>query len=157
MQEGLGSIPESGNAPKTLRETIEDYTHSSNILKEIHMIKQPLWDFQGVTKAVEYCVRATGFPNKITIAFPTTNNKVSAFSSHPLSRMAQSCWTWCLLAVTCLWIIFLPLFYIVRKKVKTTIVSEYPVLISGPDFYTRNYYMIQGHVLSRSFTTVDAL
>ncbi|KAL2912194.1 hypothetical protein HK105_206293 [Polyrhizophydium stewartii] len=150
-------VPKRNHDPMTLRETIEDFTRSSNILKEIHMEKKPVWDYEDLARAIRYAVRATGYNEDISIEFPLEMHRVSVYSNHQISRLAQYFWVWVLLAITCLWLIAWPAFWLARKRVQTKIVCEYPMAIAGADLYSRNYYLIQDLVVHRAFKDVAAL
>ncbi|KAH6587362.1 hypothetical protein BASA50_001291 [Batrachochytrium salamandrivorans] len=150
-------VPNKETGPRTLRETLEDYTRSENIWKEIHLTKQPLWDFNELSRALEFAVRQAGYNEKVKISFPQQAAKVSVYSSHTMSKLSRSTIVWVLCILSCLWIIMLPIYMIFRKKVSTKIVCEFPMLVTGNDFYTRHYYIIQDMVRNRSFKTIQAI
>ncbi|KAJ1341112.1 hypothetical protein BSLG_004283 [Batrachochytrium salamandrivorans] len=72
-------VPNKETGPRTLRETLEDYTRSENIWKEIHLTKQPLWDFNELSRALEFAVRQAGYNEKVKISLSSTSRKVSVF------------------------------------------------------------------------------
>ncbi|XJO72687.1 hypothetical protein BDV3_003774 [Batrachochytrium dendrobatidis] len=150
-------VPDKNASPRNLRETLEDYTRSDHIWKEIHLTKQPLWDFNELSCALEFAVRQTGYMHKIKISFPQKAAKVSVYSSHTLSRLSRSTFVWVICILSCLWIIVLPIYLLMRKKVSTKIVCEFPMMVSGHDFYMRHYYTIQNMAKSRSFKTIQAI
>ncbi len=61
-----------------------------------------------------------------------------------------------LCVVTCLWVIFAPIYLMMRKDVKKKLVAEFPMMITGRKFYYDNYYTMYDAVKSRPFTTYVA-
>ncbi|KAH6582528.1 hypothetical protein BASA60_001892 [Batrachochytrium salamandrivorans] len=129
----------------------------TRLMSTIHLTKQPLWDFNELSRALEFAVRQAGYNEKVKISFPQQAAKVSVYSSHTMSKLSRSTIVWVLCILSCLWIIMLPIYMIFRKKVSTKIVCEFPMLVTGNDFYTRHYYIIQDMVRNRSFKTIQAI
>ena len=115
----------------------------------VHMKKQPLWDFDGLTKSLIICIKVTGYAHNITITFTINGKRISVYRSGAFSKAAHDNCLRCLCVVTCLCIIFAPIYYASSKmhiylghKVDN-IICEFPVLMPASDFYTRNYHLIQ--------------
>ncbi|KAL2913253.1 hypothetical protein HK105_207255 [Polyrhizophydium stewartii] len=142
-------VPRDGQRPQTYKETIEEFVKSPNKLKEIHLVKQLLWNFDELAQAIIYSVRMTGYTTSVKVKFPMANSKISVFCSDTMSQLAHNTCVRVLCVMTCLCIIFAPIYFASRKKVSNKIVCEYPMLISAPEFYTRNYYLIQQLALTR--------
>ncbi|KAJ3115678.1 hypothetical protein HDU96_000226 [Phlyctochytrium bullatum] len=149
-------MPVSTNESGLFRQTLEEFTQSQNLLKEIQLEKEIVWDYAGLRTALETAIRQTGYRETIRINFHRQNHIIRVHSSHVLSRMAQSCWTWFFLTITCLWIIFLPLYFLTRKKVANRLVAHFHMKTQASDFYYRNIAQIMvaamhrrkyGHVL----------
>eukprot|EP00842_Homolaphlyctis_polyrhiza_P006756 jgi/Hompol1/7081/HPOL_005186-RA len=139
-------MPRPGQVPQSYRTTIEEYTRSRNILKEIHLVKQPLWDYDNLTRAIQFCIRQTGYPHFISVNYTMPNSQISVFCDHPLSRVAHNTCMRILCVLTCLCIIFAPIYFLSRKKTSNKLIVEYPMMISSSDFFARNYSFIQSHV-----------
>nr|KAJ3422240.1 hypothetical protein HK105_000599 [Polyrhizophydium stewartii] len=141
----LVCMPRNGKPPLTYRQTIEEYTRSRNKLKEIHLDKQPLWDYENLTRAIHFCILQTGYPHTIQVSYDIPNSKVSVYADTLLSKSAHNTCIRVLCVLTCLCIIFGPIYLLSRKRVSNNLICEYPVLISSADFFIRNYAFIQSH------------
>ena len=138
---------QDGDKPAAWKDVLDSYTLSRNKLKEIHMHKQPLWEYNDLRCSLESCVRATGYTGSVSIQFITRSDKVSAYSSDTISKVAHNKIVKVLCVLSCLCIIFAPIYYSMRKKVDK-IICEYKVNMPGQEFYYRNYNMIQYYVRS---------
>jgi hypothetical protein len=105
----------TGDPFMPFKETLEAYVQSSSLMKEIQMNKQILWNYAELVRSLEYCIRCTGFPHQIEIKFPSKGDKVIAYSSGALSRLSHNCMVRTLCVLSCLWIIFLPIFCMLSK------------------------------------------
>jgi hypothetical protein len=109
------SIPEDGEKQKTFQETLKEYATSEAAIKQIKMKKQAIWDYQQISTAIEYSIRQMHYPHKIEITFPTKADEVFVHNSSLLSRLSQNSWLRCLFIITCLWIIFLPIYLLMSN------------------------------------------
>ncbi|KXS22573.1 hypothetical protein M427DRAFT_27094 [Gonapodya prolifera JEL478] len=135
---------------KTIAEVLGEFTRSENLLKEIHLRKQVLWDFDQLTPAIVVAVRSTGYGGHISVTYPTHKDRVTAKAPNSLAMATDSCLVKTLCVLSCLWIIFWPAWVLYRKKVDALVV-EFPPIAPGSLFYQRNYYNIvsacmRGHV-----------
>lgn len=133
----------NSKTPGTWKDVINAYTISENKLKEypynyfrIHMKKQILWNYAELTQSLMYCIKNAGYDHSISITYPMRCDKVKAFSSGPISQMAHSIYVQIFCVLTCLCIIFAPIFYATRKKIDM-IVCEFPITMPARDFYMR--------------------
>lgn len=104
------SVPEGNEKQKTFQETLKEYATSEAAIKQIKMKKQAIWDFEQVSKSVEFAIRQMHYPHKVEITFPTHADEVFVHNSSLLSKMSQNSWLQCLIIITCLWIVFLPIY-----------------------------------------------
>ncbi|KAJ3096173.1 hypothetical protein HDU97_006179 [Phlyctochytrium planicorne] len=147
-------MPEYSVPPGQFREALEEFTRSKNLLKEIQMEKEIPWDYNSLRMSITTAVRLTGYWGSVSVTFPRKNYKMAVFSSSAISEISRSCVTWVFLALTCLWIIFLPLYFILRKAVKGRLAAHYPIGIDVPTFYQRNINNIVMLARRRAFGTV---
>ncbi|KAI8612027.1 hypothetical protein BC830DRAFT_1138632 [Chytriomyces sp. MP71] len=131
------------------RAVMEQFTRSTNPLKEIHMKKEIVWDFEHIKTSIKAAIRCTGYFHDIHVSFPKANYKVSAMADTDLSHFANSTVTRVLCFLSCLWIIFLPLFLIVRKNVTGQLYAYYQCVDTGRSFYDKNVGLIMNAVLHR--------
>jgi hypothetical protein len=109
-------VPEKGNdSPKSFEETLKEYAKSESAIKEIKMKKQSIWEYQKISQSIEFSIRQLGYPHRVEISFPTEADEVFVYNSSFLSRISRNTCLRCLIIVTCLWIIFLPMFLMMRK------------------------------------------
>ncbi|KAI8850900.1 hypothetical protein BC829DRAFT_388039 [Chytridium lagenaria] len=132
------------------RKALEEFTMSKNLLKEIHLDKEIPWDYDNLRRAFKQAIRSTGYFGHIDVSFVRRNAIISVFSSSPISRMAQSWWTWVCLGITCLWLIFLPLFCITRKKISGRLAAHYPMMVDGGSFFQNNVLAAMGAARGRA-------
>jgi hypothetical protein len=119
------------------------------------MRKQVVWDFNNLQSAIRFAILQTGYRNRIDVSFPLRSASVSAYCSDPLSKVAHNTCFKVMCVLSCLCIIFAPIYFLSRKKVDT-IVCEFNVGISASEFYARfavvnnrNFYQIQHHARER--------
>ncbi|KAI9332517.1 hypothetical protein BDR26DRAFT_869228 [Obelidium mucronatum] len=128
---------------------MEQFTRSKNLLKEIHLQKEICWDYDGVTKSLLTAIRMTGYCHNIKIDYVKTNNVISAHSSSALSKFADNMCVKVMCVVTCLCIVFFPIFLMVRKNVKNQLFAYYLCVGSGRQFYERNVGVVVNSVMNR--------
>jgi hypothetical protein len=109
------AIPKPGKRQQTIKETLKDYCASNNMLKEIHLQKQLLWNFNELRAAIEWTIRSTGYRDSVHIRFDVSNSEVYAYSSSAMSKFSRNPCVQCLCFVTCLCIIFAPIYFLSRK------------------------------------------
>ncbi|KAJ3225340.1 hypothetical protein HDU81_008015 [Chytriomyces hyalinus] len=131
------------------RAVIEAFTRSENPLKEIHMHKEIEWDVKQIRKWLEAAIRTTGYCHRILIDFPKSNDTVTALADSDLSHCANSVITKVLCFLSCLWILFLPLFMLVRKNVTGQLHAYYKCVGTEMEFVSRNMAVILNAVTHR--------
>jgi len=131
------------------RAFLEEYTQSNNLLKEIHLVKQVDWDYDNLQIALESIVRAAGYRDTVKITFDTKGNKVSAYASGKLSEAAQNKWVKIFCFLSCLWLVFAPIYFLFRKRIKDKLFVSYPMEKTEAQFYQSNYHQIYNSVCNR--------
>jgi hypothetical protein len=126
-----------GMPTPTLRETLEEYTSSTNPFKELRLEKQLLWDIERITQLLTDLVRSTGYGvkrrQKITVKFPMQDYKVVVQAAH--SKVVR--------------VLFWPASAIARKLMKNRLACEYGMAVSADEFYARNCAWIHSSVVGR--------
>jgi hypothetical protein len=138
-----------GMPTPTLRETLEEYTSSTNPFKELHLEKQLLWDIERITQLLTDLVRSTGYRSKITVKFPMQDYKVVALASNQYSQAAHSKVVRVLCVLSCLCVVFWPAWAIARKRMKNRLACEYGMAVSADELYSRNCAWIHSSVVGR--------
>lgn len=133
----------------TVRETLEEYAGSKNAFKEFRLLKFVEWDFEELTKSLEELVRSTGYRSTVNITFPMQGYKVVALASNEFSKAANSKVVRVLCVVSCLFLVFWPVWAIARKRMKNRLVCAYGMGASGEVFYARNQRQIYNLVEQR--------
>ncbi|CAF4642525.1 unnamed protein product, partial [Rotaria socialis] len=137
----------------TLRDALEQYTLSNKKIKEIVLEKQCHgWDLEELKKKIIALVRSTGYQNGINVAYNRVNYQIAARSSSKLSQFANSTVVRVLCCISCLCIIFGPIYYCLRTigSARNTIVAEYMMMESDDIFLQLNAEMIVNSVIQRS-------
>ncbi|KAJ3094171.1 hypothetical protein HDU97_008404 [Phlyctochytrium planicorne] len=128
--------------PNLFRTVLEEFTRSQNVLKEIHLEKVVAWQYGELEVALTNAVRQTGFRDRVKVTFPKKNYKVSVYSNSEWSKYARSWWTWVFLGITCLWVLVLPVFLLIRKRVKGRLRAEYDFCYTAEQFYNANVMVV---------------
>ncbi|KAJ3296227.1 hypothetical protein HK104_001840 [Borealophlyctis nickersoniae] len=121
------------------------------------MQKQPQWAYDNLKAGIVYAIRSTGYRQNISVRFEPHAHKVSAYHSGALSKLAHNLCVKVLCTLTCLIIIFGPLYCISRKKIDARLVCEYPMLISDEQWFYANYGTIISGVVGRQTRQLQAL
>ncbi|KAI9331385.1 hypothetical protein BDR26DRAFT_870454, partial [Obelidium mucronatum] len=100
---------------------LDQFISSKNLLKEIHMQKEVVWDYGNIQNSIVMALRMAGYGHNIRITFPKLNYMVSAYSDSTLSKATDSMAMKVFCVVTCLCIIFYPIFLMVRKNDRISI------------------------------------
>ncbi|KAJ3111663.1 hypothetical protein HDU96_005477 [Phlyctochytrium bullatum] len=132
------------------RQILEQFTRSKNVLKEIHLTKEIMWDYETLESSIENAIRATGYVYPVEITFDRTFDKISVYAATRLSKAFRSWWFWVLLIVTFLWIPVLPLYYLLRLKLDDQMVAQYEMKVDERTFYEKNATAIMMAVRERA-------
>ena len=126
-----------GMPTPTLRETLEEYTSSTNPFKELRLEKLVLWDIERITQLLTDLVRSTGYGvkrrQKIKVKFPMQDYKVVVQAAH--SKVVR--------------VLFWPASAIARKLMKNRLACEYGMAVSADELYSRNCAWIHSSVVGR--------
>jgi hypothetical protein len=74
-----------------------------------------VWDYAELSTVIHAAVRQVGFRKQITISYPMTEHTVKVKSSSKLARTARDPCVKLLCIMTCLWVVFLPIYCCIRK------------------------------------------
>ncbi|KAJ3194308.1 hypothetical protein HK101_003024 [Irineochytrium annulatum] len=130
------------------KDVLREYTGSKYAFKELFMAKEVPWDYDSLRPALMRAIRWTGYQGKIDITFEKRSYKVVAHSSSIWSKVTRNPFTWFLCAISCLWIVFLPLYLFAIKRIHGKLRFFYPMKYSGEEFYNRNSGQIVQAVMS---------
>ncbi|GBC10639.1 hypothetical protein RclHR1_00980016 [Rhizophagus clarus] len=134
------------NNQKEVLELLSDYVKNESTLKNIEMKKVVIWDYESLTKAISTVIRQQGYRNNLRVTFPLRNHIVHVESDHKFARFARNIWTKILCIITCLWIIFFPIFWLYRNSIKKQIRSDFTMTISEKDWFDKNVNSIVANV-----------
>ncbi|CAF1523196.1 unnamed protein product [Rotaria sordida] len=143
----------------TFRDALEQYTLSRKKIKEIVLQKQLLgWNLVELQRQLITLVLSTGYHNDICITYSTFNQEIVARSSSKLSRFANSSIVRVLCCISCLCIIFGPIYYCLREigSTRDKIIADYMLMKSADTFLQFNAQMIANAVKQRSYESYVA-
>ncbi|CAF0856623.1 unnamed protein product [Rotaria sp. Silwood1] len=143
----------------TLRDALEQYTLSNKKIKEIVLQKQYHgWNLEELQKKLIVLVRSTGYQNSINVTYNRVNYQITARSSSKFSRFANSTVIRVLCCISCLCIIFGPIYYCLRTigSTRDNIVAEYMMMKSDDTFLQLNAQKIVNSVIQRSYNSYIA-
>ncbi|CAF1674091.1 unnamed protein product [Adineta ricciae] len=143
----------------TLRDVLEQYTLSNKKIKEITLRKQLHgWNLEDLKAKLIALVRSTGYRNDIHVAYNKRNYKIIARSSSTLSRFANSLLVRVLCCISCLCLIFGPIYCCLRAMGSTRddIIAEYQMTKSAHTFLQLNSQMITDTVIRRANSSYTA-
>ncbi|CAF1472992.1 unnamed protein product, partial [Adineta ricciae] len=115
----------------SLRDAIEQYTRSERNIKEIVCQKQIVgWNFHELQDKIKALIYSTGYRNHISVTFSVNNDRIAARSSSKLSRFSNSTVVRVLCVVSCLFLIFGPIYLCLRSAGATRdqIVADYSMV-----------------------------
>ncbi|CAF1137030.1 unnamed protein product [Adineta steineri] len=137
----------------TLRDALEQYTLSNKKIKEIILQKQLHgWNQEELKNKLIALVRSTGYQNNISVTYHAFNYQIVARSSSKLSRFANSTVARVLCCISCLCLIFGPIYYCLRSigSTRDNIIAEYMTMKPVGTFLRLNAQMIIDAVIQRS-------
>jgi hypothetical protein len=111
--------------------------------------KQVVWDFGEINRIINIIARNTGYTGQLAIDFFTPNDKITAYSDSLLSKMAHDTCTNVLCVLTCLCVIFWPIYCLTKHKMSNRLVAEYGMTITEAQFYNLYYWKIFGIIQNR--------
>nr|CAG8639071.1 6097_t:CDS:1 [Entrophospora candida] len=142
----IHAIPNKKNPDPQIMDIVNEYINHENKLKEFIMKKTVLWDYQSLTKAISTSIRLHGFHRFLEITYPLQNHKVKVQSDHKFAKFTRNTFTQVLCVVTCVCIVFWPLFWLYKKSFKNQIRSDFCMSISTRDWYDKHIYYILGEI-----------
>jgi hypothetical protein len=149
------------------KQVVDEFTSSKNYLKEIHLEKEVLWDYDALTQSIILAIRSTGYPFQISVTYPKKYSTVSVFSSSSLSKFSHNTCVKVLCVITCLCIIFyrkyfycfyktfnkakyVAIFLLSRKNINKQLFAYYVALRPGQEFFQKNIGTIHWAVMTRT-------
>ncbi|CAF5036948.1 unnamed protein product, partial [Rotaria sp. Silwood1] len=148
-----------GGETVTFRDALEQYTLSNKKIKEIVLKKLCHgWNLEELKKKLIALVRSTGYENSINVTYNRIDYKIAARSSSTLSHFANSTLVRVLCYISCLCIIFGPIYCCLRTigSTRDNIVAEYMMMKSDDIFLQFNAQMIVNSVIQRSYNSYIA-
>ncbi|GES81160.1 ABC transporter [Rhizophagus clarus] len=124
----------------------EEYCNSSVGFKEIEMIKVIIWDYDSLSKVIATIIRQQHYYNNIKISYPLRNNVVKVQSTSTLYSFTKNKWIKIFCLLTCLWIIFWPIWWLYRKVYSVQIKSEFRMKIKTKEWFENNV----SHIVSKA-------
>ena len=143
------NAPDSKGNVLTIPEQMQHYVDSKKKLKTISMNKNVIWNFSELTQVIEWAVRSTGYHGHVHVTFPLHNCTITVASNSSLQKMSESSVVQCLCVISCLWLIFYPIYCMVRDKMDNTLRADFPMGISEQDWFNQNYMNIIMNVRRR--------
>ncbi|CAF1321941.1 unnamed protein product [Adineta steineri] len=137
----------------SLRDAVEQYTRSEKNIKEITCQKQLVgWNYQELQDKIKALIYSTGYRSHINVTFSVNNNKIAARSSSKMSRFSSSLVVRILCVVSCLFLIFGPIYLCLRSAGSTRdrIVADYSMVAPVDTFVHFNSAVIANAAMSRS-------
>jgi ABC-type spermidine/putrescine transport system permease subunit I len=108
------------------------------------------WNWLYTTSAILYAIRCQGYHYTVDITYPLQNHQVTVKSNSRISELMDSNWIRVLLVVSCLWIVVVPAYYIMRRKYgHKDLKSEWTMKISEEEWYRLHVHEILGQVHRR--------
>ncbi|CAB4397523.1 unnamed protein product [Rhizophagus irregularis] len=121
-----------------IMQVLEEYCNSGVGFKEIEMIKVIIWDYEPLSKVIATIIRQQHYYNNIKISYPLRNNIVKVQSTSTLYSFTKNKWIKLFCLLTCLWIIFWPIWWLYRKFYTVQIKSEFRMKISTKEWFENN-------------------
>ncbi|CAF1454940.1 unnamed protein product [Adineta ricciae] len=143
----------------TLRDVLEQYTFSNKKFKEITLRKQIHgWNLEHLKANITELVRSTGYRYDIHVTYIKRNYKIVARSSSPLNRFANSLLVRVLCVISCLCLIFRPIYCCLRAMGSTrdNIIADYKMMKPADTFLRLNSNLITDTVIRRANSSYTA-
>ncbi|UJR27841.1 hypothetical protein I4U23_009107 [Adineta vaga] len=137
----------------SLRDAVEQYTRSEKNIKEIICQKQLVgWNFHELQDRIKVLIYSTGYRNHINVTFTVNNNRIAARSSSKMSRFSNSTVVRVLCVISCLFLIFGPIYLCLRSAGSTRdrIVADYSMAAPVDTFLHFNAGIIANAAMGRS-------
>jgi hypothetical protein len=144
--------PEKDGITYSFQQVLDLYTKSESTFKKITLGKVIDWDFDHLKIALFNLVRPH-YRDNITIAFEQRKNSIKVVCGNGWSAISENGCVRCLCVVSCLWIIFYPIYCCMRTNINRKINANYKMNLAGADFYQRNAATIVGAVHARGSHT----
>jgi hypothetical protein len=87
------------------------------------MLQHCVWNYAELSMVIHAAIRQVGFRRSITISYPMSSHKVKVKSDAKIAKAARNPWMRAACIITCLWIIFLPIYCCVRKVIIVSLSS----------------------------------
>ncbi|KAJ1914844.1 hypothetical protein H4219_004610 [Mycoemilia scoparia] len=81
-----------GSSPSALEEQetmslLLDYTNSESTIKQLHVQKRVIWDYERARKAIKQAVVECGYPHYVKVEFPMSQDQIKVYSNTIWGRM----------------------------------------------------------------------
>ncbi|KAI8817007.1 uncharacterized protein EV422DRAFT_260386 [Fimicolochytrium jonesii] len=140
-----------------VKTAINMYTGDSSSLKEMKLVKQIDWPLEQLTALARARIRELGFRDNLDVVITFDNNTIVARSSSGLSSFAHNTAVRCLCVISCLWLIFLPMFWALKTTVKFRLIAIYKTEKPWELFWEKNVHILEHGVRSRVSQTFEGL
>ena len=124
----MAVVPYYSSNQKTFEVLLQEYVSNRSSIKQIHMTKQPIWDYKQITHMIHGLIRSTGYSSQISITFPVLKNHCYVYSPSLLSRISHHVGVNFIAWITCTWIIFYPMVLLYIYLVKLSNIFSMVVL-----------------------------
>ena len=139
----------------SFRDALEQYTHLDRSIKHITLRKQIYgWDYSALRNSIIGLVRSTGYRESVDVSFPVSATDIIARSPSKLSQYSSSTCVRVLCVLSCLWIIFAPIYCCLNRMGTTRdrIAADFSILATPEIFLQKNAALIVQAVNARSFS-----
>ena len=138
----IQATPDAQGDRRTLPQVLKEYIASTNVLKEIRMMKHVTgFDFVHVRQGISARIRQLGFRRRLSVGFSIAPNCVKVLTPTWQAQCANSPVVKCLCCVTCLCIIGLPLRNAMRD-LKESVHSNFPATTSAQTWLAANLHRL---------------
>ncbi|KAJ1920983.1 hypothetical protein IWQ60_006872 [Tieghemiomyces parasiticus] len=129
---------------RTVRDVAAEYVARDRYLKELVVEKVVMWDLEKVRRDLERVFRDRGYRHHLRVTFINRRHRIHVRSPNTLMRLYHNCWVRTFLYITCLWILVMPVMWILnyRGTMDDEIKLDYAVQISPEEFLERNRFAL---------------
>jgi hypothetical protein len=136
---------------KTVHEVLDEYTSESNWFKSFTFKKIIHWNQEMLRSRITSAIRSSGYKNDIAIYFDNTKSTLLINSGNAMANIARHTFCQILCMMSCLWVIFLPLYNLCKEDFQT-LEADFQMGISPEEWYNANINEIMDVVRQRKIT-----
>ncbi len=104
------------NEFKTFRQVLEEYCQTKKTFKDIILRKQVVWAYYEIYMICYNIVRSTGYCHNVSISFTNRADEVQVHTGNAWNKMANSVCCRVMCVLSCLCVIFWPIYCGMKKK-----------------------------------------